>query len=166
MGRFCRLSSLGGSPSLRCNALDSRPLPPRRRISSRLTAAHSRIPAFPWNYRYGYRSALPRMEWRAHYHPGVRPQGRLRFLPARKDPDDQSDGPKMLSSRGSHVDLYGWELLRLRPKRVIICEGEFDRLVLEAHEFQAVTSTGGAGTFRHEWAEAIEPIPEVYICFD
>ncbi len=106
------------------------------------------------------------MEWRAHYHPGVRPQGRLRFLPARKDPDDQSDGPKMLSSRGSHVDLYGWELLRLRPKRVIICEGEFDRLVLEAHEFQAVTSTGGAGTFRHEWAEAIEPIPEVYICFD
>src|SRR3984893_13516599 len=74
------------------------------------------------------------------------------FFRLAKDPDDQSRSPKMLSSRGSHVDLYGWELLRLRPKRVIICEGEFDRLVLEANGFEAVTSTGGADTFRHEWA--------------
>src|ERR1700730_15514780 len=46
-----------------------------------------------------------------------------------KDPDEKSDSPKMLSSRGSYVDLYGWEVLRLRPQRVIVCEGEFDRLV-------------------------------------
>jgi len=68
------------------------------------------------------------------------------FFRLAKDPDDKSDSPKMLSSRGSHVDLYGWEVLRLQPKRVIICEGEFDRLVLEANGFDAVTSTGGAGT--------------------
>src|SRR6266852_1064472 len=83
-----------------------------------------------------------------------------------KGPDDKSDSPKMLSSRGSHVDLYGWELLCLRPKRVIICEGEFDRLVLEANGFEAVTSTGGAGTFKEEWAEVFKEIPEVYLCFD
>jgi DNA primase len=88
------------------------------------------------------------------------------FFRLAKDPDDQNNSPKMLSSRGSHVDLYGWEVLRLLPKRVIVCEGEFDRLVLEANGFAAVTSTGGAATFRAEWADAFDEIPEVYICFD
>lgn len=88
------------------------------------------------------------------------------FFRLAKDPDDPSPNSKMLSSRGSHVDLYGWEVLRLQPKRVIICEGEFDRLVLEANGFEAVTSTGGAATFRAEWADAFSEIPEVYICFD
>src|SRR6266436_1077849 len=93
-------------------------------------------------------------------------KGICTFFRLPKDPDDQSRRPKMLSSRGSHVDLYGWEVLRLRPKRVIICEGEFDRLVLEANGFDAVTSTGGAGTFKEEWAEVFKEIPEVYLCFD
>jgi DNA primase len=38
--------------------------------------------------------------------------------------------------------------------------------VLETRGFQAVTSTGGAGSFRHEWAEEFKPIPRVFICFD
>ncbi len=83
-----------------------------------------------------------------------------------KDPDDKSDSPKMLSLRGTHVELYGWEVLRLRPQRVIICEGEFDRLVLEANGFEAVTSTGGAGTFKPESIDAFAEIPEVYVCCD
>jgi DNA primase len=29
-----------------------------------------------------------------------------------------------------------------------------------------VTSTGGAGSFRPEWAELFLPVPEVYVCFD
>src|SRR5712692_6213606 len=93
-------------------------------------------------------------------------KGICAFFRLAKDPDDKSDSPKMLSSLGTHVDLYGWEVLRLRPKRVIICEGEFDRLVLEANGFEAVTSTGGAGTFKEEWAEAFIEISGVYICFD
>src|SRR5713101_450105 len=83
-----------------------------------------------------------------------------------KDPDDKSDSPKMLPLRGSSVDLYGWEVVRLRPAKVVVCEGEFDRLVLESHGFDAVTSTGGAGTFRKEWAEALSEIAEVYVCLD
>jgi DNA primase len=83
-----------------------------------------------------------------------------------KDPDDSSDGPKMLSMRGSSVDLYGWETLRLKPQRVVVCEGEFDRLVLEAYGFAAVTSTGGAGSFDPDCAVAFADIPEVFICFD
>ncbi len=88
------------------------------------------------------------------------------FFRLAKDPDDSSDAPKMLSLRGSQVDLYGWEVLRLNPKRIIICEGEFDRLVLEANGFDAVTSTGGAGMFKPEWMDAFAEIPEVYVCFD
>jgi Toprim domain-containing protein len=93
-------------------------------------------------------------------------KGVCAFFRLAKDPDDKSDTPKMLSLRGSQVDLYGWEVLRLNPKRIIICEGEFDRLVLEANGFDAVTSTGGAGSFDPEWADGFAGIPEVYTCFD
>src|SRR6266849_2136687 len=93
-------------------------------------------------------------------------KGVCAFFRLAKDPDDQSDSPKMLSLRGSRVDFYGWEVLRLDPIRIIICEGEFDRLVLEANGFDAVTSTGGAGTFKPEWIDAFAEIPEVYVCFD
>lgn len=88
------------------------------------------------------------------------------FFRLARDPDDTSNSPKMLSSRGNNAELYGWEMLRLRPTHVIICEGEFDRMVLEANGFEAVTSTGGAGTFRKEWADAVADISQVYVCFD
>lgn len=93
-------------------------------------------------------------------------RGVCAFFRLAKDPDDKSDSPKMLSSRGTSAELFGWEVLFRRPKEVIICEGEFDRLVLEACGFDAVTSTGGAGTFRKEWVSAFAEIPEVYVCFD
>ena len=83
-----------------------------------------------------------------------------------KDPDDETNSPKMLSTPGAKVDLYGWESLMASPSSVVICEGEFDRLVLESSGFNAVTSTGGAATFRPEWADAFPPDMDVYICFD
>jgi hypothetical protein len=93
-------------------------------------------------------------------------RGGCAFFRFAKDPEDKSASPKMLSSRGAHAELYGWEVLRLRPKQVIICEGEFDRLVLETRGFDAVTSTGGAGTFKKEWTDAFAGIPKVHVCFD
>jgi DNA primase len=92
--------------------------------------------------------------------------GRISFFKLAKDPEDQSDGPKMLSNRSAHAELYGWERVLAKPDRIIICEGEFDRLVLEGQGFVAVTSTGGAMTFRPEWADAIGEIPNIFICFD
>src|SRR5439155_25844398 len=81
-------------------------------------------------------------------------------------PHDQSDSPKMLATPGGHAELYGWERVLANPEQIIICEGEFDRLVLESRGFAAVTSTGGALTFRPTWTEAFREIPQVYICFD
>ena len=92
--------------------------------------------------------------------------GRISLFKLAKDPEDQSNSPKMLASPRSHAALYGWEVLEKEPDRVVICEGEFDRLVLEAQGFSAVTSTGGALTFRPEWAPFLAVIPEVLICLD
>jgi DNA primase len=91
---------------------------------------------------------------------------KLLYLKLAKDPADGGPGPKMLMPAGTSATLYGWEHLRMKPKQIVICEGEFDRLVLEAHGFAAVTSTAGAGVFRQEWADELKSIPEVFICFD
>jgi hypothetical protein len=92
--------------------------------------------------------------------------GEVAFFKLRKDPEDQSESPKMLATPGTHAELYGWDSVLANPESIIVCEGEFDRLVLESRGFAAVTSTGGAGTFRPEWAEGFHEIPNVYICFD
>jgi DNA primase len=92
--------------------------------------------------------------------------GVFSFFKLAKAPDDTSDSPKMLAPPGTQAELYGWERLQPTPPEVIICEGEFDRLMLESRCFRAVTSTGGAGVFRREWAEYFREIPSVYICFD
>jgi DNA primase len=92
--------------------------------------------------------------------------GFVAFFKLAKDPADRSDTPKMLATAGASADLYGWEHVRQKPERLIICEGEFDRLVLESRGFAAVTSTGGALTFRPEWADALRAIANLYVCFD
>lgn len=93
-------------------------------------------------------------------------EGTLAFFKLAKDPEDRSQGPKMLTARGGSIELYGWERVMTQPSRLIVCEGEFDRLVLEAQGLPAVTSTGGAGSFCSEWATDFAAIPEVYLCLD
>lgn len=92
--------------------------------------------------------------------------GLLACFKLAKDPEDTSSAPKMMTSRGGRVELYGWERVIAKPERLVICEGEFDRLVLEAHGVAAVTSTGGAGSFNTEWAAELLSVPDLYLCFD
>lgn len=92
--------------------------------------------------------------------------GELAFFKQARDPEDKTDSPKMIAWPKGHLELYGWENLKGNPSQIIICEGEFDRLVLETNGFEAVTSTAGARSFRKEWATEFESIPEVYVCFD
>src|SRR5262245_103864 len=92
--------------------------------------------------------------------------GKITFFKQAKDPEDNAESPKMIAWPKGHLELYGWENLKDNPSAIIICEGEFDRLVLETNGFKAVTSTGGARTFKKEWAKEFEQIPEVYLCFD
>src|SRR5262245_49835980 len=93
-------------------------------------------------------------------------EGAVAFFKLGKDPEDQTDSPKMLATPGAHAELYGWEDVLHQPEEIVICEGEFDRLVLKGQGFRAVTSTGGARVFRADWAGEFASIPNVYICFD
>jgi DNA primase len=93
-------------------------------------------------------------------------EGELVFFKQARDPEDKSDRPKMIAWPKGHLELYGWENLKGNPSQIIICEGEFDRLVLETNGFEAVTSTAGARVFKKEWVKEFESVPELYICFD
>jgi DNA primase len=93
-------------------------------------------------------------------------EGEIAFFKQAKDPEDKSDSPKMIAWPRGAAELYGWEHVKNRAAQVIICEGEFDRLLLESNGFQAVTSTSGAKTFRQGWADEFKSVAEVYICFD
>lgn len=136
-------------------------------------AYHQRLPKRLWKYLNG--RGIP--DALIHKHllgwngqritiPIPNRDGKFTFFKLAKDPKDKADSPKMLSSRGAHAELYGWKRVLSIQEQVVICEGEFDRLVLEGQGFAAVTSTGGAMTFRPEWAAYFREIPKVYICFD
>ena len=65
-------------------------------------------------------------------------EGNVACFKLAKDPADTTASPKMLFSP-ARAELYGWERVLARPEQIIICEGEFDRLVLESQGFAAVT---------------------------
>lgn len=90
-------------------------------------------------------------------------EGHIIFFRLARDPE--AAGPKMISTSGGHAALYGAEIFRTASHRVVISEGEFDRLVLESYGFPAVASTGGARAFPKRWAEDFLAVPEVYVCF-
>lgn len=67
---------------------------------------------------------------------------------------------------GSPARLYGLpDLVQYKDKQVILCEGEWDRLLLQQEGFMAVTGTHGAGTFRPEWVDYFSG-KDVVIIFD
>jgi len=85
----------------------------------------------------------------------------------KKDPQDDKNSIKnMVYPKGSSVSLYGVESLTKETDYVVICEGELDMLVLETQSLIAVTSTGGAGTFKKEWVEKLRDLKEIYLAFD
>ena len=89
------------------------------------------------------------------------------FIKLRKDPGDKDNLDKFkFYPSGSAAELYGWESLKNNDERAVICEGEFDRLVLLTHGIPAITSTAGAGTFKKEWLDHFSRLKNIYVCFD
>jgi DNA primase len=71
---------------------------------------------------------------------------------------------KYLYEKGATANLFGQEQLD-KHFTVVIAEGEADAMALRSLGIFAVSSTGGAGTFRAEWAEMLKG-KEVFICYD
>lgn len=91
-------------------------------------------------------------------------EGSYLFNKFRRDPFDKGK-PKYWNEKGASAQLYGYENPHKRDKYVIVCEGEFDCLVLHSKGFNAVTSTSGAGTFRDEWLPLLAR-KTVYFIYD
>lgn len=77
-----------------------------------------------------------------------------------------SKSPKMVSHRAGdgHPRLYPVSSL-LTPGSIILCEGEWDALLLIQKGFNAITTTGGAGAWKPEWSQALAG-RHVIIIFD
>ena len=90
--------------------------------------------------------------------------GAFRFFKLRQDPNAGDD--KITCPKGVEAQIYGWDLLPNTTEKIVICEGELDRLALLSKNIPAITSTHGAMTFKQEWCEKVGKGRKIYICYD
>lgn len=92
-------------------------------------------------------------------------EGEYSFFKLRQDPATGNE--KMTYPRSdAHAQLYDWETLNTPLEKIVICEGELDRLLLVSKNISTITSTHGAGTFKDEWIDLLKNVKQVYLCFD
>jgi len=88
------------------------------------------------------------------------------FIKLRKDPfANESKNKFMCYPRHSSAAIYGIKNF-LYSSTIVVCEGEFDRILLEANGVPAISSTVGATGFKKDWCLAFKNCEKVYICFD
>ena len=93
-----------------------------------------------------------------------------RYLPfgvKRRKAADIDDGidAKYTSIYGSRVGIFNSDTL-LGAEYVVICEGEIDAMLLHQSGIRAVSSTGGAGSWRDKWAQHFTHIQRVFVLYD
>jgi len=94
-------------------------------------------------------------------------QGEAMYFKLRRDPDDYKNLAKYkFYPAGSEAGLFGLDKLKDYKKYVIICEGEFDALLLQSRGLNAISSTAGATSFKDEWVDKLSHINKVYVLFD
>ena len=92
------------------------------------------------------------------------PENRYLFSKYRRDPASD-EGPKYTYDAGSTAALYGANKIPPERGSIIICEGEGDLLTLYSHGYVAVSTTGGAGTWKDEWTLFLKN-KDIYILYD
>lgn len=88
--------------------------------------------------------------------------GEFLFNKYRRNPFSE-EGPKYQYDQGATAVLYNANTSQ--NKQVFIVEGELDALCLQSVGYYAVSTTGGAGTFKPEWADLLKE-KEIFICYD
>ena len=80
---------------------------------------------------------------------------------------DVEDGidAKYTSIEGSRVGLFNADNLAI-AHTVIICEGEIDCMLLHQNGFTAVSSTGGAGSWKADWSQFFSHVANVFVIYD
>ena len=89
--------------------------------------------------------------------------GEFLFNKYRQNPFEPT-GPKYSYDKGSKSTLFGLNHIDdVSP--IFITEGELDAICLASKGYNAVSSTGGAGTFDPEWGKFFEG-KDIYIVYD
>lgn len=92
-------------------------------------------------------------------------QGKILFFKLRRDPIRKEGEKYSLYPSGNKACLFNSEIL-VSTESVVICEGEFDCMILDQNGMHAVSSTAGATTFKNEWMKQLAHLDEITICFD
>ena len=96
-------------------------------------------------------------------------QGNCVNFKQKPDPTRPNPTKGMFSIAGrGRMRLFNSKVLmgEEKPKEIIICEGEWDCMKLTQEGYIAVSSTGGAGSFKPEWIPYFQGVFKVYICQD
>jgi len=72
---------------------------------------------------------------------------------------------KYISVTGSTVGIFNSDVL-IYTRYVVICEGEIDAMLMHQGGIPTVSSTGGAGSWKAEWAKFFTHIKDVFVIFD
>lgn len=91
------------------------------------------------------------------------PEGEFLFNKYRRNPES-NEGSKYTYETGGTSQLYAADKIK-HAKIVFVAEGETDTLLLWSRGLPAVTSTGGAGTFKLEWGNFLVD-KELYVFMD
>jgi hypothetical protein len=77
------------------------------------------------------------------------------------------DGPKYLTLQGHKAFLYNSDTVWEHPPELVVCEGEFDALMVEQMGYAAV-GVPGVSTWQENWNNYVdaEMVHRLYICFD
>jgi DNA primase len=86
-------------------------------------------------------------------------------LKRRQSEIDDGISAKYTQAVGSRVGIFNADML-WDATNVIICEGEIDCMLLHQSGFVAVTSTGGAGSWKPVWSSFFMHVQKIHIIYD
>ena len=92
--------------------------------------------------------------------------GDVLFMKLRQDPFNPSNNQPKYMSTGGEASIFNASILNDKPDALVICEGEFDCLVLNRFGIPAICSTAGAATFKDEWIAQLNFVREFYVAMD
>lgn len=72
---------------------------------------------------------------------------------------------KYVSIKGSRVGIFNFDILA-HTRSIVICEGEIDAMLLLQYGYPAVSSTGGASSWREEWAVFFPHMTDIVVLYD
>lgn len=74
-------------------------------------------------------------------------------------------GGKYLTPAGNKAYPYNIDVTRQNPDEVVICEGEFDCLIVEQMGYHTI-GVPGANTWQDSWTDSLKDVKRIYLCFD